>query len=82
LVSIYEVIARENPDRADQFIKDIIQQINHLAEIGYTGSPRDWVSPGLKMYPFQKRCIYFEVTEDQFIVLRILHEAQDVDSQF
>jgi len=52
-----------------------------LAELGLSGSPRDWVSDGLRGFPYRERCFYFRVSENKLYVVRILHGKQDIDSQ-
>jgi len=49
-----------------------------LAESGVTGSPRDWVSSGLRAFPYQERCFYFRIVDDKMIVVRVLHGSQDI----
>jgi toxin ParE1/3/4 len=59
-------------------IKSILGKIQALASSGHHGAPRDWISPGLRAFPYKNRCIYFRVVEGHLRVLRILHGRQDV----
>jgi toxin ParE1/3/4 len=56
--------------------------IEKLAALGISGAPRDWIRQGLRAFPYRRRCFYFRVEGDNFILLRVLHGAQDVDRQF
>lgn len=81
LKAIYEYIAKENETAAVSFIQDLSEKLEHLAKAGITGSARDWVSMGLRAFPYKKRCFYFRIIEDQMVVIRILHGKQDVSAQ-
>ncbi|WP_369125077.1 type II toxin-antitoxin system RelE/ParE family toxin [Desulfogranum marinum] len=81
LRSIYEYIAEDNPNAADTFIRNLTGKLEHLAHTGITGSPRDWVSVGLKAFPYKGRCFYFRIIEAQLVVIRVLHGKQDVSAQ-
>lgn len=53
----------------------------NLAQAGVTGSSRDWVSVGLRAFPYKGRCFYFRIIENQMVVIRVLHGKQDVSAQ-
>ncbi|MEO1021275.1 MAG: type II toxin-antitoxin system RelE/ParE family toxin [Bacteroidota bacterium] len=82
LQEIYRYIALEDERTAYEFIMAITGQIFNLADIKHPGVPRGWVSPGLRMFPFKKRCIYFRLIKNDLIVIRVLHEKKDVSSSF
>lgn len=63
------------------FIKDLSQQLKKLADTGVTGSSREWVSDGLRVFPYKKRCFYFRIDGNEMIVLRVLHQRQDTAVQ-
>jgi toxin ParE1/3/4 len=57
-----------------------------IAELGISGVPRDWLRPGLRAFPYRKRCIYFRayedrIVEDRIVIVRVLHGKQDIDRQ-
>lgn len=79
-MEIHDYIAKDNPIAAAAFTRRLTAHIERIAELGLTGSPRDWLRVGLRASPFEKRCFYFEVTDTELIVLRVLHGAQDVDT--
>jgi toxin ParE1/3/4 len=59
-------------------IKSLLVKIQALASSGHHGAPREWISPGLRAFPYKNRCIYFRTIEGHLRVLRILHGRQDV----
>ena len=81
LKAIYEYIVKENETAAISFILDLSEKLEHLAQAGVTGSSRDWVSVGLRAFPYKGRCFYFRIIEDQMVVIRVLHGKQDVSAQ-
>jgi plasmid stabilization system protein ParE len=81
LRSIYNHLKKENPNAARTFTKDLVDKLHSLAAEGVTGSPRDWVSVGLRCFPYRERCFYFRIVDDRMMVMRILHGKQDVTTQ-
>jgi len=81
LRNIRSYIHDENPKAAKAFVKDLTEKLFSLAENGITGHPRDWVSNGLRGFPYRERCFYFRIVEDRMIVVRVLHSKQDVTAQ-
>lgn len=79
LDDIYDYIAADSPIAAADFIRDLGQYIQSAAEGGHTGHPRGWISKDLRAIPYRKRCFYFRIEADDFVLLRVLHGAQDVD---
>ena len=52
-----------------------------IAELGLSGTPRDWIRPGLRAFPYRQRCIYFRMYDDRVVIVRVLHGSQDIDRQ-
>lgn len=59
-------------------LDDLTHKIFELARLGITGSSRDWVSKGLRGFPYRDRCFYFRIIEDKMVLIRVLHRKQDV----
>lgn len=74
-------IAKESPKAAKTFTKELTVKLKKLADTGITGSPRDWVSRGLRGFPYKERCFYFRIVENTMIVVRVLHGKLDVGAQ-
>lgn len=78
---MHDYIAREDSNAALDFTRNLIDKLFEIAENRIEGVSRDWVSKGLTMIPYKKRCIYLRVIKDDLFVVRVLHEKQDVSSQ-
>ncbi len=74
-------IALDSEDIATNFIVDLVAKIEWIAEVDVTGSPRDHIRKGLSAFPYRNRCIYFRSEKNRVVVLRVLHGAQDLQSQ-
>ena len=81
LIGIFLYIAGDNVDSATNFIADFHSKIEWIAKTDFTGSPRDNISKGLRALPYRKRCIYYRSFQDKIVVVRVLHNAQDVTEQ-
>ncbi len=81
LLAMYEHIKQDNPTAAKVFVKDLTSKLFSLAKSGVTGSSRDWISGGLRAFPYRERCFYFRVVKDTMIVVRVLHQKQDISGQ-
>ncbi|WP_232363988.1 type II toxin-antitoxin system RelE/ParE family toxin [Ciceribacter selenitireducens] len=71
-------MARTSPHYARAFLADLTAKIAWIAEVDFTGSPRDHILEGLRGLPYRDRCIYFRTYPDRIVILRVLHGAQDV----
>ncbi len=74
-------IATSSPHYAREFLSDLTAKIAWIAEVGFTGSPRDHILEGLRGFPYRGRCIYFRIYSDRVVILRVMHGAQDVKPQ-
>ncbi|MEQ1705946.1 MAG: type II toxin-antitoxin system RelE/ParE family toxin [Rickettsiales bacterium] len=82
LENIYLEIAKDNPQAAVAFMQNLTEQIAELAFLGVDGSPRGWISKGLRAFPYRERCFYFRIDGNNFFLLRVLHGKQDIPNQF
>ncbi|THV14392.1 type II toxin-antitoxin system RelE/ParE family toxin [Rhizobium rhizophilum] len=80
LIQIYNYLYERSPVTAERFTSDIEQKIIDLADSRNPGVSREWLKPGLRAFPYRRRCIYFRVVEDTLVVLRITHGRQDITS--
>jgi len=81
MLAMFEHIKKDNPTAAKIFVNDLTSKLFSLAKSGVTGMPRDWISVGLRAFPYRERCFYFRIVEDAMIVVRVLHQKQDSDTQ-
>lgn len=57
---------------------DLTAKITWIAEVDFTGSPRDYIAEGLRGFPYRERCIYYRSYNDRIVGLRVVHGAQDI----
>ena len=80
LRGIRKYIEEDNARKAREFVADLTAKIAWIAEVDFTGSPRDNLFKGLRAHPYRGRCIYFISEPDRIVILGILHQARDVTS--
>ena len=66
-----------SPAAADRLATGIDDACQRLATQPGVGRMRDDLSPGLRTVVVEKYLIFFRVTDDEVIVVRILHAARD-----
>jgi toxin ParE1/3/4 len=74
-------INTNNPRAADALLESLFVKMKWIADVDFTGVPRDELSPGLRALPYKNRCIYFRSYPDRIVILRVLHGAQDVTAK-
>ena len=60
-----------------KYLALISQSLKQLNQIGNTGKKRDDIANGLYCLPVQKHIIFYRESENEFIVIRILHSQMD-----
>lgn len=79
LRDIAEHIARDNPERAETFVDELLQRIAWVGE-----NPRlypvrmDWRS-GLRIANHGRYRILYRVTDEHVVFLRVVNAARDMD---
>lgn len=63
LRNIRRYIAKSSQYHAQEFLADLTAKIIWIAEADFTGSPRDNISPGLRVFSYRQRCIYYAPTQ-------------------
>ena len=81
LTDIFTYLAAEDTDIATDFVADLHAKMAWIAEVGFSGAPRDWIRPGLRALPYRERCIYFRIDGNAVYILRVLHGRQDIAKQ-
>ncbi|WP_080710958.1 type II toxin-antitoxin system RelE/ParE family toxin [Rhizobium etli] len=81
LRNIRRYIAESSPHYAREFLDDLTAKIAWIAEVDFTGSPRDHIAEGLRGLPYRNRCIYYRSYHDRIEILRVKHGAEDIKSQ-
>jgi toxin ParE1/3/4 len=79
LDDIFDYMAREGDvDTAAKFVMKLVGHLERIAATGHGGVPRNTIRPGLRLAVHGRYNVYFEVVEDQTIIVRVLHGRRDV----
>ncbi|MCC8933712.1 type II toxin-antitoxin system RelE/ParE family toxin [Rhizobium sp. 'Codium 1'] len=78
LIQIYNHLYERSPLAAERFTSDSERKIIDLAGSKNPGVCRERLKPGLRAFPYRRRCIYFRAVEDALVVLRITHGRQGI----
>jgi len=62
-------------------VADLSNKIVWIAEVNFTGSPRDYIFPKLRAHPYRGRTIYYLNEEKRIVILGVLHQARDVQPE-
>ncbi|OHV20525.1 plasmid stabilization system [Rhizobium sp. RSm-3] len=81
LRNIRRYIAESSPYCAREFLDDLTAKIAWIAEVDFTGSPRDHIAEGVRGLPYRNRCIYYRSYHDRIVILRVKHGAEDIKPQ-
>jgi toxin ParE1/3/4 len=81
-------LALDNPGAEESFRKALETTFTLLAAMPEMGATRDFRSPrfsGLRMFPvkrFDKYLIFYQATEEELLIIRVLHGARDIVALF
>lgn len=65
----------------ETYLHLIKQSFKTLSRSGNIGKQRGEIAQGLYSYSIKKHVVYFRETEDEFIIIRILHGRMDIEKQ-
>lgn len=88
LLDHLDYIATDNSDAALRWVEAVENACNRLAEMPYVGRVREFNNPrltGIRSWPvpgFSKYLIFYQISENQIRLLRILHGARDIPALF
>lgn len=64
------------------YLKGLDLAFHLLAENPLTGTPCNYVVGGLRKHSFESHIIFYENSDDEIIIIRVLHKSMDVESNF
>ena len=82
LEEIGDYIARDNPERAISFIKEIRNQCIKITDYPEAAPLRPELGEGIRLVPFGRYLIFYRVNSDNIRVERILHSARNIHDLF
>ncbi len=82
LLDIWDYIADDSMDRADEFLDRIEEKLQTLALNPGIGRRREELLPGLRSFPIANYVVFYRAIEDGIDVLRVLHGSRDIEEIF
>lgn len=82
IAEIWDHIADDRLRAADRRIDQLDEQFALLATQPLMGRACDELAPGLRSFPFDRYVIFYQPIDGGIDVVRLLHSARDVDTQF
>ena len=81
LTDAYAFLAGQSPKSADRLLDEVEVVVALLAEFPGLGRPRDGLRPGVRSFRVRRfrHLIFYRVTADEIVLLRILHGAHDLE---
>ncbi len=81
LIDVYVWGTAHDREIAVNFIADLVGKLASIADVKFTGAPRDPIYKGWPVVPDRDRSIYYRSTKEQIIVSRRPHGAPHVAGQ-
>ena len=83
LLELWLAIAEDNPVAADESLDSIQSTVSLLETQPGMGRARPELADGLRSFPTRTPYIIFYVTgEDGLLIVRVLHHARDIDTEY
>lgn len=82
LLDIWNYIADDSPDRADDFLDRIESKLITLAQNSGLGRKRPDLLPDLRSFPIDNYVVFYQQIEDGIDVIRLLHGSRDIEEVF
>lgn len=82
LEHIWVYLTQQDELLADKQIAQILDRLPMLSQFPNMGKQREDIWIGLRSFPVKPYVIFYSKILDGIEVIRILHQARDVDSEF
>ncbi len=82
LLDIWDYIADESFDRADDFLDRVDRKLQTLASNPGLGRRREELLAGLQSFPVGNYVVFYREIENGIDVIRILHGSRDIEDIF
>ena len=80
LALIYQYIVRDNRTAAAKIVREINGKLQWAADAGCSGAPRDAIRHGLRAMHPKAYVIYYDISPEALIVLRVIHQRRDIST--
>lgn len=82
LLEIWDYIADDSLDLADDFLDRIEEKLQALARNPGMGRRREELLPGLQSFPIGNYVVFYREIEDGIDVIRVLRGSRDIEGIF
>ncbi|PZV27272.1 MAG: type II toxin-antitoxin system RelE/ParE family toxin [Snowella sp.] len=82
LLNIWDYIADDSPDRADDFLDRIESKLMSLAQNSGLGRKRSELLPDLRSFPIDNYVVFYQQIDGGIDVIRLLHGSRDIEEVF
>jgi toxin ParE1/3/4 len=82
LLDIWDYIADDSLDRADEFLDYIDGKLQTLARNPGLGRKRDELLPGLQSFPIGNYVVFYREIKGGIDVIRVLRGSRDIEAIF
>jgi toxin ParE1/3/4 len=82
LDDLWDRIAEDSPDRADDFLRKLGKKLEILATQPYMGYARNELIPGLRSFPYKNYVFFYFPIENGIDVVRVLRGSMDIPNVF
>lgn len=83
LKDIGRYIARDNPERAVSYVRELRAKMQKIGENPKGYAIRDDLSTSLRSAPYQSYLIFFQIEQDDVVrIMRVIHGARYVEGLF
>jgi toxin ParE1/3/4 len=69
-------------EQAEAYAEQLYSAFDDLAQFPAIGRARDEIAPGLRSYPVGQHIAFYHATDDELIIVRIIHSRQDIEQEF
>lgn len=82
LADIADYIATSSPERAMSFIARLRTRCMRIGDFPLAMPLRPEIAPGIRVVPFGRYLIFYDVHDDDVVIERIIHGARDYAALF
>ena len=79
LLDIWDYIADDSPDRADDFLDRIESKLLVLAQNSGLGRKRPELLPDIRSFPIGNYVVFYQQIEDGIDVIRLFYGLRDIE---
>lgn len=82
IADITHYIALDNPYAAQDWYDELKFKFEMLSEFPLTGVDRSQLRTNLRIFPFKKYIILYQIKDKQIEIIRVVHSARDLENLF